>query len=135
MKTMPILKNIRKNLKELKKFGIREYVFLGIIAVWTLLFYEGRLIPGAKWLIEVVPLWVVVLNLILLFIFTTLFVNRTKLLPIGGRATLLCNIITWLFWSLFLGRFTLISAIGGGITILFNWGVKIWRTKKGQVAT
>ena len=118
----------------LKNLGKREYIFLGFIIIWTLLFYEGhRLIPGAKWLIAAVPIWVVVINLVLLFISTTLFVNKTNLLPIGGRATLLCNIITWLLWSLFLERFTLISFIGASITVLFNWGFKRWRSKKGHV--
>src|SRR3989304_6705203 len=114
-----------KNLEELKKFGIRQSVFLGGIAVWTVFMYQGhRIIPGAKWFISVIPLWVVILNLVLLFISTAFFVIRTKLLPIGGRATLLCGMITWIFLSLFLQRFTLISSIGLAIIVLSNWGLK-----------
>jgi len=125
-----MLKNLRKTLKIL---GIREYIFLGVIFVWTVLMYEGhRLIPGAKWLIAAVPLWVVILNLVLLFVSTALFVSRTNLLPIGGRATLLCIMITWIFWSLFLRRFSLISTIGLGIIVLANWGLKRWMVKKGR---
>jgi len=128
-----MLKNLRKTLKML---GTREYIFLGIVFIWTLLMYEGhRLIPGAKWLIAAVPLWVVILNLVLLFISTALFVIRTNVLPIGGRATLLVGMITWIFWSLFLRRFSLISTIGLGIIILFNWGLKRWRSKKGRVVS
>ena len=125
-----MLKNLVKRLKIL---GSREYIFLGIILVWSLLYYEAHhLIPGAKWFIAAVPLWIVILNLVLLFISTALFVNRTDVLPIGGRATILVGMITWIFWSLFLERFTLISFIGVGIIVLFIWGLKRWSSKKGR---
>ncbi|HXF48330.1 MAG TPA: hypothetical protein VNL73_02745 [Verrucomicrobiae bacterium] len=118
----------------------REYILWGILwclgAMYIILFREGyRFLPGAKWLSEVIPLWLVILNLVVLFIFTTLLVNKTNPSPIIAIAILIGILLSGIVLGSSFKRFPYVSGIGGLAVILFGFGLKRWGSKKSRVAT
>lgn len=84
-------------MKFLKIFEDRYVLFI-IATIWIVLFYKGhKIIPGAKWLSEVIPEWLVNLNLVFLCIFSALvgfgFTLLVKI-PLPRIVVLLGTIVT-----------------------------------------
>lgn len=121
---------LKKLGKRLKKTWRKEYILWGIVVMWSLLFWEGhRILPGAKWLGAVIPAWIVILNLVFLFVFTTLLINKPNFSPIGVIITLIGVLLSWILLSIGYKRFPLVSLIGACVVILVNLGLKIWSAK------
>lgn len=119
--------------KKFKQRWRKEYILWGIVVIWTLLSWEGRyFLPGAKWLSDVIPLWLVILNLVFFLIFTTLLVNKKNLSPIISIVTLIGVLLSWILLSIGFKRFPFVSLIGGCAVILFNLGLKKWGFKGGR---
>ena len=96
----------------LKKTWKKEYILWLIVAMWSLIFWEGhRILPGAKWLSEVIPPWIVILNLMFLFTFTTMLINKRHFSKIGAFVTLTLVLVTWVFFSIGYKRLPLLSII------------------------
>lgn len=102
-----------------------------IAIVWSTLFWEGhRFLPGAKWLSEVIPAWIVILNLAFLFMFTTLLISKKEFSLIGMIVTLIGFLFSWILLGIGSKRFFLISAIVVGGVLLFNLGLIIWEKRR-----
>jgi len=118
--------------KSLNSWGL-EIIVWGIAVIWVVLFREGfRFLPGAKWLSDVIPLWLVILNLVVLLILTTLLVIKTTPSPIVITVTLIGVLLSWILFSIGFKRFPYVSSIGFGVVILFSLGLKRWRSKRSQ---
>ena len=127
---MNIYKRLRNRLK--KMCWKKEHILWVIILLWVLLVWEGhRFLPGAKWLSEVIPVWIVILNLVLLFITVTLLANKRNPSLAGGAITIIGFSISLIFYRIGGNRFPFTSAIGVAVIILFNLSLKKWR--RGQV--
>ena len=128
------MKNIyTKMAKRSKKIWKKECVLWGVVIIWSLLFWEGhRFVPGSKWLSAVIPVWVIILNLVFLFIFTTLLINKTRFSPTGVIVTLIGVLLSWFLLSVGYKRFPLVSLTGAGMVILVNLGLIIWGAKGGH---
>lgn len=109
----------------------KEFVLWGIVIIWTTLFWEGhRIIPGAKWLSEVIPLWIVIINLAVFFISIIVLITDRYLSPIGIIIIILIVLLfTSIFFSIGYERFPVISIIGAGFVLLLSVSVRIWRFK------
>lgn len=120
--------------KKLKLIWKKEYILWAIVIIWTSLFWEGhRFLPGAKWLSAVIPVWIVILNLAFLFIFTTLLINKTSFPPIGVIATLIGVLLSWILLRVGYKRFPVISLVTVCLVIFVNLALKIWRDKEGHL--
>jgi Na+/citrate or Na+/malate symporter len=121
--------------EKLKNAWREKYVPWIIAIVWSTLFWEGhRFLPGAKWLSEVIPVWIVILNLAFLFISTTLLISKKDFSLIGMIVTLVVFLVSWILASIGYHRFPIVSSVVGGGVILFNLGLRMWRKKRGQGA-
>jgi hypothetical protein len=105
----------------------------GITVAWYVLYYEGhRFLPGAKWLSNVIPLWLVILNMVFwLFISLLIIKNQTPSITfmiVASIGFLLAGIL----WGIGFDRFTLVSSIGMGILLLVIWRFKKRRSKKEE---
>ena len=117
----------------MKKVWRKEWILWVIVFMWSLLFWEGhRILPGAKWLSEVIPVWIVILNLAIFFISMTVLMNERNLSPIGGITTLICVLFSNIFLSIGFQRFPLVSGIGVGVVLLVIFGLKIIRGIEDQ---
>ena len=116
--------------KRLKTMWKKEYLLWGIVIIWSLLFWEGhRILPGTKWLSEVIPAWIVIVNLAILFISITLLINKRHFPLIGIVITLVGFLFSCIFLRIGYQRYPLVSLIGAGMVILVNLGLKIWSAK------
>lgn len=108
---------------------IKEYILLGIGLLWLVVFWEGhRFLPGAKQFSETIPLWVVILNLIILLITFTLLRNKKEFSLIGWVVTIVGCTISSVIWSITCRDFPFISFVGAGAILLLSQLLK----KKNQ---
>lgn len=115
---------------KIKNIWKKDFVLWGIVIVWTTLFWGGhRILPGAKWLSEVISGWIVILNLAIFFIFITMLMNERYLSPILIILTLIGLLITSIFLSIGYQQFPLVTIIGAGVVLLFIFCFKIWQFK------
>jgi CHASE2 domain-containing sensor protein len=119
----------------LKKAWRKDYIPWVIAIVWSTLYWEGhRFLPGAKWLSEVIPEWIVIINLVFLFIFTTLVTHKREFSLPALIVTLIGFLFSWILASIGYRRFPLVTAVAGSSAVLFNLGLIIWekRRRKGK---
>ena len=130
---MLTLKNFWKRFR--KSWGV-EFIIWSIAVIWLLLFREGhRFLPGAKRLGEIIPPWLVILNLVFLFISTTLLMHKTNFNPISAIVTLIGFLLSSIVWNIGYERFPLVTLIGAGVIILFNLGLKKWGSKGDRIVS
>ena len=114
-----------------KKFKWEKEYILGLIILgWFVLILEGfRFLPGAKYLSEVIPIWVVILNLVFFAVIHTLFVNKKKFSSKGNIITLIGYSFCVIFLRIGYIRFPTISLIIVFAVILVNFVLKEWKTE------
>jgi hypothetical protein len=127
MKNMHIHIKLKQIFRNIWK---KEYILWGIVLFWTILVWEGhRIIPGAEWLSEIIPAWIVIINLTILFILTTLLVYKRGFSQMGFVETLIGFSISLILFRIGYKRFPSISIIGACAVILVNLALKIRGSK------
>lgn len=120
-----VRKKIKKKLKSKK-----EYILWLIILGWFVLILEGyRFLPGSKYFSEVIPVWIVILNLVLFAVIHTLLVNKKNFSLKGSIITLIGYFFSMIFLRIGYIRFSSISLIIVFGVILVNLVLKDWKTK------
>jgi hypothetical protein len=113
-----------------RKIWKKEYILWGIVLFWTILVWEGhRIIPGAEWLSEIIPVWAVIINLIILFILTAFLVHKRSFSQVGFVETLIGFSISLILFRIGCNQFLFISILGACAVILVNLALKIRESK------
>ena len=116
---------------KLKKKWKKEYLLWLIVLGWSILFWEGhRIIPGAKYLSEIIPIWIVILNSVLFVVSFTLLINKKDFLLKGTIITLVGYLFSMIFLSIGYKRFPLITVFTLFCVILVNWVLKEWKANE-----
>lgn len=119
-----IIKMLWISLRNYQKKNLFPALF--IVLIWFILTVEGhRIIPGAKYLINVIPLWAVIINSLILVIFTIiLYIEENLTLP-GFIITSIMVSISMIFLRIGYDRFHLISWIAIAsvalVLLIFRW--------------
>jgi hypothetical protein len=145
---MNALKNVKNHVKinerplemknkypKLKKIfnKTKGYLDYAIGFLWATLFWEGhRILPGAKSLSEIIPLWAVILNLLILFVIS-IYLRKARDFSLVRRVGIIIAFtISAIIWSIGYKHFSTISLVGGGAIFLINWGLKKEDSKKEE---
>lgn len=123
----------KKLRKKNKKTWKKEYILWLIIIGWFVLILEGfRFLPGSKYLSEVLPIWIVILNLVLFAVIHTLFVNKKNFSLKGSIIILVGYSFSMIFLRIGYIRFPSITLIIVFGVILVNWVLKEWKANEGK---
>ena len=112
-----------------KKYILWIFIFIAAF-VWSTLYWEGnRIIPGAKWLSEVMPLWLVILGAVIGLVTSIFLIHAkdlfTKDIIISATGILFSLIVLRISYQ----RFPIISYITVLAVILVNWSLMKIRLK------
>ena len=86
----------------------------------------------AKSLSEIIPLWAVILNLLILFVISILLRKARDFSLVRRVGIIIVFTISVIIWSIGYKHFSTISFVGGGAILLINWGLKKEDSKKEE---